>query len=71
MAKESKAKTAFGGLMPIGDILVTISSLLKESFGLVSDGDSMMKILSGLAMRGLANASLVLIFMKTDSGSNG
>ena len=60
-----------GGLMPIGDTLVTTLYLLKVLFGLVSDRGSMMKILSGLAMRGLENAFPVLIFMKTDSGSSG
>jgi hypothetical protein len=57
--------------MPTGDIQVMTLYLLKESFGQVLDGDSMMKILSGLAMHGLANASPVLISMKTDSGSSG
>ena len=69
--QESKAIIASGGLMLTGDIQVMTLYLLKELFGLVSDEDSMMKILSGLAMRGLANAFQVLIFMKTDSGSSG
>jgi hypothetical protein len=60
-----------GGLMPIGDTQVMNFSLLKESFGQVSDVDSMTKILSGLAMHGLAKEFLVLTSMKTVSGSNG
>ena len=71
MAHESKVTTASGGLTPIGDTLVTTFYLLKESFGRVSDGDSMIQIPSGLAMRGLANAFQGLIFMKIDSGSSG
>ena len=36
---ESKAKTASGGLMPIGDTLVMNFSLLKESFVRVLERD--------------------------------
>jgi len=70
-AQKFQAIMLSGGLMPIGDTLVTTLYLLKVLFGLVSDRGSMMKILSGLAMRGLENAFPVLIFMKTDSGSSG
>ena len=62
--QEFRVMMPSGGLMPIGDTLVTTLYLLKVLFGLVSDRGSMMKILSGLAMRGLENAFPVLIFMK-------